>query len=79
MGLWDWLGSLVEYVQQLWKTKQGTLVILGLDNAGKTTLLQRLTEGRLRQNLPTMHAHRQEAVVGGVTFTAIDVGGHLQV
>ena len=53
--------------------------MLGLDNAGKTALLQRLTEGRLRQNVPTMYAHHQEAVVGGVTFTAIDVGGHIQV
>lgn len=53
--------------------------MLGLDDAGKTTLLQMLTEGRFSQNLPTMHAHRQEAVVGNVTFTAIDVGGHLQV
>ena len=53
--------------------------MLGLDNAGKTTLLQRLTEGRHSQNLPTMHAHYQEAVVGGVTFTAIDIGGHREV
>lgn len=79
MGLWDWLGSLVEYLQQLWQKKQGTLVMLGLDNAGKTTLLQMLIEGRLGQNQPTNHANRQEAAVGNVTFTAIDVGGHLQV
>ena len=69
----------MDYLQQLWQRKKGRLVLLGLDNAGKTTLLQMLTEGRLGQHMPTMHAHQQEAVVGGVTFTAIDIGGHFQV
>ena len=49
------------------------MVFLGLDNAGKTTLLEMLIEGRMGQYVPTMHAHQQEAIVGGVTFTAVDL------
>jgi len=52
---------------------------LGLDNAGKTTLLHKLKYGSIRLVIPTQRAQLQEIVLGNVKFRAWDLGGHEQV
>ncbi len=56
--------------------KQGTILFLGLDNAGKTTLLHRLRTNTLLAFSPTERPHQEQFYMQNIRFIGWDLGGH---
>jgi GTP-binding protein SAR1 len=65
----EWLGLF---------NRQATLIFLGLDNSGKTSLLYMLQSDKFTQTDSTYHPHTAEVTIGHITFTSFDLGGHKQ-
>ena len=65
----------IMYSLGLWKIK-AKILFLGLDNAGKTTLLTALKYQKVNQTPPTKHAHSEQLSIQNVNIHAFDLGGH---
>lgn len=74
MWLLNWFKSTLESLGLV--NKKAKIVFLGLDDAGKTTLLLRLKEDVMKQMDPTQQPYSEELTMGKITFKAWDLGGH---
>ena len=62
MWLFSWFKSTLEGLGLM--NKKAKIVFLGLDDAGKTTLLLRLKEDVMKQMDPTQQPYSEELVLG---------------
>lgn len=72
----NWFWNILEYLHIT--SKSARIIFLGLDAAGKTTLMYMLKFGRAHQPHPTLYPTMEELSVGNITFQAHDLGGHKQ-
>jgi GTP-binding protein SAR1 len=76
MGWFNWFWDVLQYLGITNKT--GKILFLGLDNAGKTTLLGKLATDQIHIHRPTFHPNVEELHLGGIKLKTIDMGGHLE-
>jgi GTP-binding protein SAR1 len=73
MWILNWFKSTLESLGLV--NKKAKIVFLGLDDAGKTTLLLRLKEDVMKQMDPTHQPYSEELTMGKITFKEWDLGG----
>ncbi|KAK4232061.1 ADP-ribosylation factor family-domain-containing protein [Podospora fimiseda] len=72
----SWLSSLSNL---FWAKKEIRILILGLDNAGKTTLLYRLKIGEVVTTIPTIGFNVESVTYKNLNFNVWDLGGQTSI
>lgn len=70
-----------EYAWFWWSSdgsKTNAILLVGLDDAGKTTLTGRLTQNRLIQAQPSAVPSKYDIKIGSTELAITDIGGHMQ-
>ncbi|OAF70750.1 hypothetical protein A3Q56_01510, partial [Intoshia linei] len=69
------MGAVWSYVLSFLGKKERRILILGLDNAGKTTILYRLQVGEVVTTIPTIGFNVESVKYNKLTFQLWDLGG----
>eukprot|EP00961_Rhodomonas_salina_P220019 2974539-Rhodomonas_salina.1 len=73
------MGNLMSAMSGIFGSKEVQLLLLGLDNAGKTTLLYKLKLNQTVSTLPTVGFNVEEVKYKNIRFRMWDVGGQTDV
>jgi len=74
------MGASVSWLSgMLWSKKEIRILILGLDNAGKTTLLYRLKIGEVVTTIPTIGFNVESVTYKNLNFNVWDLGGQTSI
>ncbi|KAA6421324.1 hypothetical protein WJX79_010974 [Trebouxia sp. C0005] len=73
MGLW------MSKLLALFGEKEARILILGLDNAGKTTILYRLQVGEVVSTIPTIGFNVESVTYKNIKFQVWDLGGQTSI
>ena len=83
LSLFKWIispfkyfGSTIINSTGIWK-KKVSIIIIGLDNSGKTTLLCLLKHDRIAVHEPTQHPNSDQINIGNLKMKCFDMGGHM--
>merc|ERR1711973_424503 len=78
----DWattMGGLLSYFRGLLGSKEMRILILGLDGAGKTTILYRLQVGEVVTTIPTIGFNVESVTYKNLKFQVWDLGGQTSI
>jgi GTPase SAR1 family protein len=67
--------SISSLLSQLWGKKEMRILMVGLDAAGKTTILYKLKLGEIVTTIPTIGFNVETVEYKNISFTVWDVGG----
>lgn len=73
------MGGLLSYFSGLFGTKERRILILGLDGAGKTTILYRLQVGEVVTTIPTIGFNVETVSYKNLKFQVWDLGGQTSI
>ncbi|EPY25588.1 Arf/Sar family, other [Strigomonas culicis] len=69
------MGNLFSWFENMFSTKNATILMVGLDAAGKTTILVKLKLNEIGQTQPTIGFNVETVQYRNVTFHLWDIGG----
>ncbi|CEF63053.1 ADP-ribosylation factor-like protein 1 [Strongyloides ratti] len=73
------MGGMMSYFRNLFGSKELRILILGLDGAGKTTILYRLQVGEVVTTIPTIGFNVEQVTYNNLKFQVWDLGGQTSI
>ncbi|GFR26290.1 ADP-ribosylation factor-like protein 1 [Trichonephila clavata] len=73
------MGGIMSFFKNLLGNKEMRILILGLDGAGKTTILYRLQVGEVVTTIPTIGFNVEQVTYRNLRFSVWDLGGQTSI